>query len=213
LSKYDDFFAKPYQEKMKVKNFLSQIKFIKRYLGKPRWDTGISPPELLTYLDTHVPGNALDIGCGTGTNMVTLGKRGWLPAGIDFVPQAVWRARRKLAKNHIHGKVIFGDVTSYHLFPYQFALVLDVGCFHGLQAEMKIRYIENLPRYLKPGGEFLLYAHRKVNPAGDHGIEASDLSRLSTTLTECKLIETFETWKDMPGFRLPALWALYRKEA
>ncbi len=40
--------------------------------GKPRWDTGITPPEVVQLVEAEhfPPGRALDIGCGTGTNVV-----------------------------------------------------------------------------------------------------------------------------------------------
>ena len=39
-----------------------------RYLvGRAPWDTGVSPPELLSFIDTHTAGRAIDLGCGTGS--------------------------------------------------------------------------------------------------------------------------------------------------
>ena len=55
------------------------------YLKDPPWDTGITPPELLEFITNHVPGSALDLGCGTGTNAITLTKNQWEVIGIDFV--------------------------------------------------------------------------------------------------------------------------------
>ena len=47
---------------------MRRIFFELRYLlGDVPWDTGVSPPELLDFLDRHPPGRALDLGCGTGT--------------------------------------------------------------------------------------------------------------------------------------------------
>jgi methylase of polypeptide subunit release factors len=64
------------------------------YLQKPVWDTGISPPELLDFIANHNPGRALDLGCGTGTNSITLAKHGWEVTGVDFVKRAINLARR-----------------------------------------------------------------------------------------------------------------------
>ena len=60
-----------------------------------RWDTGITPPELLALLETLEPGTALDLGCGTGTNAIELASRGWFVTGVDFSSLAIDNARRK----------------------------------------------------------------------------------------------------------------------
>jgi len=67
------------------------------YFGQPPWDTGISPPELLEFIRTHNPGRAIDLGCGTGTNVITLVNAGWDVTGVDFAPRAIKIARRKLS--------------------------------------------------------------------------------------------------------------------
>jgi methylase of polypeptide subunit release factors len=54
------------------------------YFRDPPWDTGISPPELIDFINSNPPGKALDIGCGTGTNAIRLAKEGWRVTGVDF---------------------------------------------------------------------------------------------------------------------------------
>ena len=44
---------------------------------------------LLTALEGIVPGRALDMGCGDGSNAVWLAKRGWRVTGVDFSRKAV----------------------------------------------------------------------------------------------------------------------------
>ena len=53
-------------------NFLRRLSFLLWYFRDPPWDTNISPPELLDFINRHPPGRVLDLGCGTGTNVITL---------------------------------------------------------------------------------------------------------------------------------------------
>jgi SAM-dependent methyltransferase len=81
-------------------------------------------------------GRALDLGCGTGGNTITLATRGWQATGIEMIPRAVRLARQRAAAAGVAGGVRFvqGDVTALQALDvgngYNF--LLDVGCFHGL---------------------------------------------------------------------------------
>jgi len=66
--------------------------------GTPRWDTSITPPEVVAVIegDTAIPsGRALDLGCGSGTNVIYLARHGWEAVGVDFSPVAIAQARQK----------------------------------------------------------------------------------------------------------------------
>ena len=64
---------------------------------KTPWDTGITPPEIVAMLDSgKVPiGRALDLGCGTGTNAITLAQHGFDVTAIDVSRRAIALAQRK----------------------------------------------------------------------------------------------------------------------
>ncbi|MFW5709655.1 MAG: class I SAM-dependent methyltransferase [Chloroflexota bacterium] len=71
--------------------------FVQRYDAQDvPWDAGITPPEIVRVVQELAPGGALDLGCGTGTNVRYLLEHGWQANGIDFVPQAVEQAQVKL---------------------------------------------------------------------------------------------------------------------
>ena len=53
--------------------------------GRTPWDTGVTPPELVDLIqgaDALTSGSALDMGCGTGTNVAYLADRGWTATGV-----------------------------------------------------------------------------------------------------------------------------------
>lgn len=67
---------------------------------KARWDTGITPPEVVAFIEgagRPTPGRALDFGCGTGTNALYLARHSWDVIGVDFSPLAIRRAEEKRA--------------------------------------------------------------------------------------------------------------------
>ena len=54
-----------------MRKFIRRLTFSLWYYFNPPWDSGISPPELLDFLEGRSSGHAIDLGCGTGTNVIT----------------------------------------------------------------------------------------------------------------------------------------------
>lgn len=148
--------------------------------GKPPWDTGISPPELVAFIQLHSTGRALDLGCGTGRNVLALAQAGWQVTGVDFAVRAVAAAKRRIRAAHARADIRLGDVTRLEHVRDPFDLILDIGCYHGLPDASRAAYRENLRRLLAPGGTFLLYAH--LRDVGI-GIDEQEIERLSSILS------------------------------
>lgn len=177
------------------------------YLQRPPWDTGISPPELTSFIQHHPPGRAIDLGCGTGTNLVTLAKAGWQVTGVDFVPKAVLQARRKLQKAGFDGGVVrLGDVARLDTVQGAYDLVFDIGCYHGLAESARVEYRKNLNMILDPGGWYLLYAHWKPEDNQNGvGITVDDLSGLEQILVLERREDSLDRWNRK------ATWMLFHK--
>lgn len=154
------------------------------WLNDPPWDTGITPPEVYRFLEGHPPGRALDLGCGTGTNVITLAEHGWRATGIDFVPRAIRAARRKAERKGLADRADFfvGDALSGDSFQGEYDLILDIGCFHGLSDEDAETYASNVNEHLVEGGSLLLYAHLWKGKGSGHGASEASLATLGKTL-------------------------------
>jgi SAM-dependent methyltransferase len=187
------------------------LRFNLRYLGQPPWDTGISPPELIAYLDSSLPGRALDVGCGTGTNLVTMAAYGWDVVGLDIAWLSVIKARGKLRQAGIQGRVRWGNVGSRLRLGEFFNLVLDIGCYHSLRATEREAYRRNLARWLAPGGTYLLYAHRQTTATDPHGVAEADFSQFSRFLSLQWREDSDERRPDGGGGR-SATWARFLRE-
>jgi SAM-dependent methyltransferase len=142
-------------------------------LGFKPWDSGVSPPELVEWVEgpkALAPGRALDIGCGTGTNCAYLLDHGWRVTGIDFVPRAVKAARMKAPG----ATLLTGDVTRMDDIAVKgpFDLMLDLGCFHSIPNERRDAYVAGAARVAMPGATFLLFAFGEKGPGGTMAPEA-----------------------------------------
>ena len=147
-----------------MQTLLRRFLFHYWYFGQPPWDTGVSPPELLDFIENHEPGRALDIGCGTGTNVITLAQAGWKVTGVDFAPRAIKLARAKAINAGIHAELLVKDATKLDGISGPFDLAFDLGCFHGIPQKGRAKYLEQLHGILAPGGFWLIYGFLKNNP-------------------------------------------------
>lgn len=125
-------------------------------------------------------GRALDVGCGTGRHAIALASRGWQVAGVDRVPLALERARRRAAAAHVDVTFVEADVSNLNgRVGDGFDLVLDLGCFHGLDAAESSAYGRELDAVTVPGASLLMFAFSPHHFAGPlpHGVSRADLER------------------------------------
>jgi SAM-dependent methyltransferase len=126
--------------------------------GNTPWGTNITPPEVMEFLAAATPGSALDLGRGTGTNAITLARRGWRAAGVDFSPKAIRAARRKARQAGLKVDFHRADVADLGVLSGAFDYVLDIGCLFTLKEDARIKYAAELARLLHPRGNYMLYA-------------------------------------------------------
>jgi SAM-dependent methyltransferase len=133
--------------------------------GRPRWDTGITPPELVELVESGQvpPGRALDIGCGTGTNAIYLAEHGFQPVGTDIAWLAIRRARRKARKAGVSVAFYVAEAVKLGTpagppIGGSFDLAVDIGCLHAMLSADRLAYASMLRRMLRAGGYYLLYA-------------------------------------------------------
>jgi cyclopropane fatty-acyl-phospholipid synthase-like methyltransferase len=157
-------------------------------------------------------GRALDLGCGTGTNLLTLADRGWTVTGVDLALLSVLKARRKLRQAGHKAHIFQGDVTHKLLPDQQFDLILDMGCFHNLSPEGKALYRQNIQRWLAPGGTYLVYAHKKRRDRAFHGVDEHDFQAFEATLDLTWRKDTAEERPDGGGGS-PSVWARFDRPA
>jgi cyclopropane fatty-acyl-phospholipid synthase-like methyltransferase len=152
------------------------------YFQAPPWDSGISPPELMDFINHNPPGRALDLGCGSGTNVITLAQHGWQVTGIDFARRAIHLAQAKAKQAGVNVSLSVGDVTRLDTVQGPFDLILDIGCFHSIQGKGKIRYLGHVNRLLAPEGTYLMYGFLKEPGTSAPGLISEDIFNLTSTM-------------------------------
>jgi SAM-dependent methyltransferase len=132
-------------------------------VGFKPWDRGVIPRELASLVEgpqALSPGNALDIGCGTGTQAIYLAQHRWRVTGLDVVDRVLQSARRKAAAAGVSVTWRRGDAARLaDVHPGQtFSLFFDQGCFHGLSDAARAGYVDGATRITAPGAHFLFAA-------------------------------------------------------
>jgi cyclopropane fatty-acyl-phospholipid synthase-like methyltransferase len=157
-------------------NFLRKLFFHVAYLKNPPWDTNQTPPEVLAFINGKSPGRALDLGCGTGTNVITLVQHGWQATGVDYIPKAIHTARIKAKKLSINADFHLSDVTRLDGINGQYDLILDIGCYQSLSRGKKTIYHQVIRDRLAPGGYYMIYLFfQPENSISNMGATEEDL--------------------------------------
>ena len=186
-------------------------------LGRPRWDTGITPPELVELVEGPQPlnpGRALDLGCGTGTNAVYLARHGWEATGVDYIGAAVRRARRRAGRAGVRARFVAGDATRLGEIGVMgpFDLVTDIGCFHGVPAARRDAYARGVTDATRPGATLLLFGFGHGQGVGLPGAPEEEVRRVFAAGFE--MVEVLNGWESSPEERrLPTWYRLVRRQA
>ena len=125
------------------------------YADKASWDIGKPQGPLVAVAD-RVMSPILDAGCGTGENALFFASLGHRVTGIDFVVDAIRRARLKATERALSVDFLVKDALTLGELGERFASVIDCGLFHALSDVDRRRYVEGLSVVLVPGGRLFL---------------------------------------------------------
>ena len=133
------------------------------YAGKAPWDIG-KPQAAFVAVADRVTGPILDAGCGTGEHALFFAARGHRVIGIDFVEEAIRRARAKAAERGLSVEFLVKDATTLGNWGKRFASVIDSGLFHVFSDADRLRYVAGLAKVLQPGGRLFLMCFSDEEP-------------------------------------------------
>ncbi|MFC9989767.1 class I SAM-dependent methyltransferase [Streptomyces globisporus] len=171
--------------------------------GGPPWDSGVTPPELVTLVEgsgSPAPGRALELGCGTGTNAVYLARHGWRVAAVDLVELAVRQAREKAEAAGADVTVLCGDVTRLDEVgaPGPYDLFFDLSCYCGIPPHRRDAYAAGLTRRAAPGARLLMFGYGPG--AFDDSWSGVTADELRTRFTGWRLADVTPGTNPVPTF-------------
>jgi SAM-dependent methyltransferase len=165
--------------------------FEELYAGPAPWDIG-KPQGQFAAIADRVTGPILDAGCGTGEHALFFAARGHQVVGIDFVPEAIRRARRKAVERGLAVGFVVMDATKLANWDARFSTVIDCGLFHVFSDGDRQRYIEGLAHVLEPGGRLFLMCFSDAEP-GTVGPRRVSLQELHDTFAGSWTIESIQS--------------------
>src|SRR3954454_14983011 len=133
------------------------------YAGQAPWDIGKPQKPFLDVAD-RITGSVLDAGCGTGDHALLFAGRGCQVTGIDFVEEAITRAKQKAAKRNRPATFLVKDALDLKGWAERFDNVIDSGLFHVFSDPDRQRYVAGLAAVLKPGGRVFLMCFSDQEP-------------------------------------------------
>jgi cyclopropane fatty-acyl-phospholipid synthase-like methyltransferase len=158
--------------------------------GKAPWDLG-NPQSTIVAAADRVTSPVLDAGCGTGEHALFFAARGHRVTGIDFVEEAIRRARAKAAKRGLEIELLVKDATTLVDWDKHFASVIDCGLFHCFSDNDRRRYVRGLAKVLEPDGRLFLLCFSDAEP-GEEGPRRVSRQELYDAFTDGWQVESVE---------------------
>jgi SAM-dependent methyltransferase len=93
----------------------------------------------------------LDIGCGSGRDLLWFARRGFCPTGFEQSPSLA-----KLARKHSNCPVIEGDFSRYNFADLQFSALVFVGSLVHISPDALLAILASTCQALMPGGLLLI---------------------------------------------------------
>ena len=158
------------------------------YGGPAPWDIG-RPQGAFAAIGDQVTVPVLDAGCGTGEHALFFAARGLQVTGIDFLEEAIRRARVKAAQRGLAVEFLVEDATTLLGWDKRFATVIDCGLFHVFSDDDRGRYVQGLAHMLEPGGRLFLMCFSDEEP-GNEGPRRVSRQEVYDTFTDGWKVES-----------------------
>lgn len=135
------------------------------YAGTPPWDIGRPQKEIMRLAEAgEIQGSVLDVGCGTGENVLYLAGLGYEAWGIDGAAAAIEKAKAKAAQRGLKANFLVADALDLQRLGRTFDTVIDTGLFHVFSDEERPLFADSLATVLRPGGTYYMLCFSEREP-------------------------------------------------
>ena len=149
--------------------------------GIPPWQIDRPQPEVVQLIEQgKFESPVLDLGCGTGDNTIELARHGLVVKGLDAVPEALERARKKTEQAGLKQspEFVLGDALRLAVSGLKARTVLDCALFHTFSDEERKEYIRGLEAVLSQGGRLhiLSFSELETRQPGPRRLSLSEIT-------------------------------------
>jgi ubiquinone/menaquinone biosynthesis C-methylase UbiE len=142
---------------------MSQWNRIFKQYGKSFISSPENIPRILKFLRKNNVKRVLDLGCGTGGDVVYLAKQGFEVYGIDVAKEAVRVAKESLKAKKLKANLKVGSI--YEELPYEddfFDAAISIRVIHHAGIKDIRKLIKEIKRILKPKGLIFVTVRKKI---------------------------------------------------
>jgi ubiquinone/menaquinone biosynthesis C-methylase UbiE len=131
-------------------------------------------------------GVTVDLGCGTGTDLLYLARQGYTAIGVDIAAEPLRFARERIRQAGLQIPLIQADARFLPFRDGSIELICDSGCFHSFAPEIRPMYARSVARVLKPGGILFMreFHHDQPQPpeGGPYRLKLEEFSEVFVPL-------------------------------
>ncbi len=149
---------------------------------------------------------SIDLGCGTGANVVYLAQRGFDSWGVDFSEVAIEKARQRATEAGVDVNLVVADFNAEEIPGVEgtFDFLIDFGVLDDLKRDNRLKMAATIKRLSRPGSKFLEYCffqHRRdllsfgMSIAGMRLIRPGELETLFEPDWEIEEFASYPDWR------------------
>lgn len=151
----------------------------------------------------YAGGKLLEVGCGMGTDLLQLARRGMKTTGIDITEEGINLAKMRFGLYSIPAELKIDDAENLSFSDNSFDVVYSFGVLHHTPDTQKS--IDEVLRVLKPGGSaiIMLYHRRSFNYIVHRILNApfdgnrKDRCPIERTYTKKEVYQMFRNFQDV----------------
>ncbi|MEW6125510.1 MAG: class I SAM-dependent methyltransferase [Acidobacteriota bacterium] len=101
----------------------------------------------------------LEVGCGTGTDLLQFARGGAITTGVDLTPRSIEIAQKRFAVYGAQGEFLLSDAENLEFSDASFDVVYSFGVIHHTPDTEKAA--REIHRVLKPGGQAIVMIYHR----------------------------------------------------